>query len=381
MASLTTPFEPDVEARFRAARAEALAQVNGSVFYVGLAASMVMVFSLWDWFVDPAAWSTALLIRLSAVAVIVSTGVVQRLTRTVAWAPVIAKVRFSSGVLAVAGANAVVHDGYLIGLAGLVVIFLGGPYIVLGARDYLLTTLLPLSVVAVVMFALDLDRFVVLNAWTFLSLTLVVGLMLARVFEATNRRAFSLEQALMREARTDALTRLPNRRSMEETALAELRRQARAGRPTALVLCDIDHFKQINDEYGHDAGDRTIRAVADCLGDVVRGTDTLGRWGGEEFLAILPETTAGEAAALAERMRVAVEGVRIPGVGRLRATVSLGVASAVPAAFVTDAASFDAILKRADSALYRAKAGGRNCVVLADTEAQLSLPEGLLVNG
>jgi diguanylate cyclase (GGDEF)-like protein len=365
MSGLTDRFSPELEARFLASRAAALSQVNGSVFYVGLAASLVMLFSVWDWLVDPAAWATAFAIRLTAVAVIAATGVVQRLTRTVRWAPVIAKLRFSTGVLAVAGANAVVQDGYLVGLAGLVCVFLGGPYIVTGGRDYLLTTMLPLSVVALIMVALDLDRFVVINAWMFLSLTLVVGFMLARVFEATNRRAFALEQALKREARTDALTRLPNRRSMEETALAELRRQGRSGRPTALIICDVDHFKRINDDHGHDVGDRTIQAVGEKLTSVIRGTDTLGRWGGEEFLAILPETTAEEAAALAERMRAATESVRLDGAPDLRVTMSLGVASATPDGTAADASSLSPLLKLADDALYRAKAAGRNRVVVA----------------
>jgi hypothetical protein len=143
---------------------------------------------------------------------------VQRVSGRLAWPPTLAKIRFSASVLAVAGANAVVEQGYVIGLAGLVAVFLGGPYIVLDRRDYVPTTLLPLSGVALIMWWIGLERFAVINAFVFLALTLVVGLMLSRVFEATNRRTFALEHALMQEARTDALTRLANRRSMEETA-------------------------------------------------------------------------------------------------------------------------------------------------------------------
>jgi diguanylate cyclase (GGDEF)-like protein len=365
MPELFKPFPPELESQFRASRARALAVTNGTVAYFGLSASMVMLFSIWDWFVDPAAWSTALLIRLAAVAVIVATGVVQRLTGTIEWAPVLAKVRFSAAVLAVAGANAVVRDGYILGLAGLVAVFLGGPYIVLDRRDYVLTTLLPLSGVAAVMFAIGVDRFTIINAAFFLTLTIVVGLMLARVFEATNRRAFAAEQALMREARTDSLTRLANRRSVEEHAITELRRQGRLGRPTALILCDIDHFKRINDDRGHDAGDRTICAVGDRLKEVIRSIDTLARWGGEEFLVVLPETTEADAAILAERLRAAIEELIIDGVPGFRVTLSAGVAAIASDGTAAESDLFDRLLKAADAALYRAKSAGRNRVVTA----------------
>jgi diguanylate cyclase (GGDEF)-like protein len=365
MSSLTNPFPPELESQFRAARARGLAVTNGTPAYFGLSASMMLLFSIWDWIVDPAAWATALVIRLAAVAVIIATGITQRLTGTIEWAPTLAKVRFSAAVLAVACANAVVRDGYILGLPGLVAVFLGGPYIVLDKRDYFLTTLLPLAGVAIVMFATGVDRLAVINAAFFLTLTIVVGLMLARVFEATNRRAFAAEQALMREARTDSLTRLANRRSVEEHAVAELRRQARSGRPTALVLCDIDHFKQINDDRGHDVGDRTICAVGDRIKSVIRATDRVGRWGGEEFLVVLPETTEGDAAALAERMRAAIEEMSIPGGSGGGVTLSAGVAAMMPDSAASESEAFDRLLKAADAALYRAKTYGRNRVTTA----------------
>jgi diguanylate cyclase (GGDEF)-like protein len=356
-----TDFPRQLEAEFRASRVAALAELNASVTHFGLSAVMVLLFNLWDRFVDPAHANTALAIRLAAVAVILATGLVQRLSGRVSWAPWIGKARFSAAVLAVAGANAVVEQGYLVGLAGLVAAFLGGPYIVLDRRDYIPTTLLPLSGVALIMWLARLDRFAVINACAFLSLTLVVGFMLARVFEATHRRAFALEHALTREARTDALTGLQNRRSIEETAAAELKRQGRSGQPLALILCDVDHFKRINDEQGHNAGDRTIRAVGESLRSVMRATDALGRWGGEEFLALLPETNEEEAARLAERMRATVESAPMP--GPLFVTVSLGVAAAAGGAGSPEVSAFEELLKAADDALYRAKAAGRNRVV------------------
>ena len=361
MAPLTKSFAPELEARFRASRARGLAVTNGTPSYFGLSASMMLLFSIWDWLVDPVGWSSALVIRLVAVAVIVGTGVVQRLTGTVSWAPTIAKVRFSTAVLAVAGANSMLQDGDVLGLPGLVAVFLGGPYIVLDKRDYFLTTLLPLTGVAAIMYATGVDRFAAINAAFFLSLTIVVGLMLARVFEATNRRAFAAEQALMLEARTDSLTRLANRRSAEEHAVAALRRQARSRRPTALILCDIDHFKRINDDRGHDAGDRTICAVADRLKEVVRSVDTLARWGGEEFLVIARETDEEGAHVLAERIRATVANTPIPFHEHpISITVSLGLAVA-PAGVAADYLQMHELAARA---LKTAKANGRNRFVV-----------------
>jgi diguanylate cyclase (GGDEF)-like protein len=333
---------------------------------LGMAAALVLAFSLWDWFVDPAAWSRALVVRLVAAGLIVGTGVLQKASGTIRWAPLISKIRFSCAILAVAGANAIVRDGFLVGLAGLVAAFQGGPYIVLDRRDYFATLLPPLAGAALVMFAAGVDRFTAINAWVFIALTVTVGLMLSRVFEATNRRAFMLEQALKHEARTDALTGLPNRRAMEEFIQLELKRQSRLGRPTALVVCDIDHFKYVNDERGHDVGDRTIRAVGERLRLLVRGGDRVGRWGGEEFLLVLPETTTGDAVKLAERMRLAVEVATGFTDNAARVTISLGVASACGKADEPTSLTFDRALKQADRALYQAKATGRNRIVTSD---------------
>src|SRR5262245_13494062 len=96
-------FPPHLESQFRASRVAAQAEINGAVSHFGLAAVMVLLFSIWDWFVDPAGWSTALVIRIAAATVIVATGIVQRLSGRVAWAPALAKIRFSSSVLGVAG--------------------------------------------------------------------------------------------------------------------------------------------------------------------------------------------------------------------------------------------------------------------------------------
>ncbi len=358
-------FPAPLEAQFRAQRMEALAEINGRTFW--LVALLVMAFSLWDGYVDPAGWDRAFAIRAIGAVVILGTGIAQRFSGRVDWAPALAKLRFTAAVVAVAGALAMLERGYLVGIAGLVAVLLSGPYIAIDGRDLLVMNALPLAATAAIMAAAGLDSFTVVNATVFILLAVAVSLMLARVFEATNRKAFALEQELSKEARTDALTGLRNRRALEEAASAELKRAARSAAPLAVIVCDIDHFKAINDRDGHDAGDRVIRAVAAHLTLVARESDALGRWGGEEFLVILPDSDETAAVALAERMRVEIESATMPIPDGARVTISLGVA-ALPSGGV-DAWAWDRLVQRADRAMYRAKKAGRNRVEAAGGDA------------
>ncbi len=355
-------FPPEQEARFQAQRRAAIAVVNATTFW--MVAALILVFSAWDWFVDPFNWREALLWRVTGAALIIASGLLQRRSARVDWAPAIAKVRFAASIIAVTAALAVVNEGFVVGLAGLVAVFFAGPYIAIDRRDYLKLNAIPFLAVALIMWAKDLDRFTVINAWSFLGLALVVGFLLARVFESSNRHAFALEEALSREARTDALTGIDNRRALDERGLAELRRGARNGKPVSVILLDIDHFKRINDNYGHTVGDRVIQAVAHLLQNTLRATDRIGRWGGEEFLVILPETESEEGARLADRLRAGIAAAPILEQPIIKATISLGLASAVSAADADTA--WDELLKSADAALYRAKSDGRNRVVVAE---------------
>jgi diguanylate cyclase (GGDEF)-like protein/PAS domain S-box-containing protein len=169
--------------------------------------------------------------------------------------------------------------------------------------------------------------------------------------------------ALARMARLDSLTQLPNRRSFDETIDQEWRRLAREKQDLALVLCDIDCFKQYNDTYGHQAGDECLRQVAKALGDCTqRAGDLACRYGGEEFIFLLPNTHLEGATRFAERVRQAVEALALPhGTSRAASvvTLSLGVAAQIPCPDRLP----DVLLKAADDALYQAKESGRNCVV------------------
>jgi diguanylate cyclase (GGDEF)-like protein len=192
---------------------------------------------------------------------------------------------------------------------------------------------------------------------------LLMALLTAAILSATraHRRALELTEELHLLATTDGLTGLPNRRQLMFALETEVRRAGRTGRPLALALLDIDHFKAINDNHGHPAGDAVLAAVADVLREVTRGGDVLGRFGGEEFAVLMPETTLDQAQLACERLRRAIEKRRMdyPGGNSGHVTVSTGVAR------LAGEEGLDHLIQRADVALYEAKAGGRNLVKLA----------------
>ena len=162
-------------------------------------------------------------------------------------------------------------------------------------------------------------------------------------------------------AMTDELTRLPNRRHLLSVAHARLADARRGGQPISILALDVDHFKRINDTFGHDAGDQVLRRVAQTCRAALRHDDVIGRTGGEEFVVVLPRADAGRALEIAERLRAAVERLDWDDVDpALRVTVSVGVAER---SAVDD--DFAALSRRADDSLYRAKELGRNRVDLA----------------
>jgi diguanylate cyclase (GGDEF)-like protein len=160
--------------------------------------------------------------------------------------------------------------------------------------------------------------------------------------------------SLERLASADPLTGLANRRGGEKDIAAEISRARRQNTPLSCVLLDIDHFKDVNDTFGHQAGDYVLREVSSLLRRTVRAYDILVRWGGEEFLVVLPGVGHEQALKLAERIRQAIENMPLAGIGGI--TASVGVA-ALGSDF-----SFDAMFAIADRRLYSAKASGRNTV-------------------
>lgn len=180
----------------------------------------------------------------------------------------------------------------------------------------------------------------------------------SRVVERTAELSAANER-LAQLALTDALTGLLNRRALFDLLRREVEREKRYGHAMALIVFDIDHFKQVNDRHGHAAGDFVLQRVASIAGDVIRHSDAMARYGGEEFVVVAPETDDAQAVHLAERIRTALRSTDIPlNHHVIRVTASFGVASLHP-----DDATAEDILRRADRALYRAKASGRDCVV------------------
>jgi diguanylate cyclase (GGDEF)-like protein len=173
-----------------------------------------------------------------------------------------------------------------------------------------------------------------------------------------------LHRTVKRQAITDELTQLANRRRFTETLAVEVRRAERFGDPLALVLADLDDFKQINDRYGHQAGDEVLRRFADVLRENVRDFDLPVRYGGEEFAVLLPEADLAGGEQLARRLQTALLRLRLPEIGRDRppVTASFGVAA------FPQARSAEEILSAADGALYRAKAAGKNRVACASDD-------------
>ncbi|WMC09614.1 diguanylate cyclase [Oceanimonas pelagia] len=180
---------------------------------------------------------------------------------------------------------------------------------------------------------------------------------------ATSKLA--LEQAnkqLSRLSRTDRLTGLLNRGSWESLLHTEFARYRRYRQPCTLVMLDIDHFKRINDSHGHPAGDDVIRHAAALIQGCLRDADVAGRYGGEEFGLILPQTDLEGAGVISERLRRAIADARVDTHGQLlRYTISMGMASLTPAT-----ATAQEWLERADRALYQAKREGRNRVCALD---------------
>ena len=166
-------------------------------------------------------------------------------------------------------------------------------------------------------------------------------------------------ERMERMATTDGLTNLVNHRHFQGLFDSYLARAERYGRKLSLILLDIDHFKTINDTYGHPVGDRVLKRMAGVLSVAARKTDVVARYGGEEFAILLEETDREGARLHAERLRETVEKEEFHcDNGRFRCTLSLGVA-----AFPDDAAHKAAVIECADQALYEAKRGGRNRVV------------------
>lgn len=196
-----------------------------------------------------------------------------------------------------------------------------------------------------------------LNALSFIQLSPSVESLQARAQTLLEFKAYL--DACDKTANTDALTSLPNRRRFDQQLSFEINRSTRFGHQFCLVIFDLDHFKTVNDTYGHDKGDEVLQRLAECATGALRqNIDLVARIGGEEFALILPETNFVGAAELADRLRIKISEMRIPEVGHV--TSSFGISE-----FPLCAPDAAQLFAAADSALYKAKRTGRNRVCVA----------------
>jgi diguanylate cyclase (GGDEF)-like protein len=190
---------------------------------------------------------------------------------------------------------------------------------------------------------------------------MVSAISIAIVVEALERRNRQLVRRLVGEARTDELTGLLNRRGFDERVPAALGHSRREETPVALVAFDIDHFKAINDRFGHEAGDRVLMRIGEILRAEAREADVLARRGGEEFVALLPDSDGDGAGAFAQRIRDELEATPFAGLPPVRVSAGIATHPAVP--------DIRQLLLRADAALYEAKRSGRDRVVVFEPAA------------
>ena len=197
------------------------------------------------------------------------------------------------------------------------------------------------------------------------------GLLSAFLLEKAHKHMFLHQDSLALSASVDSLTGLWNRSRTLHFLIEEVARANRYGTPFSVVLIDIDHFKSVNDTYGHLVGDRLLTSVAGIVGSILREGDVLIRYGGEEFLAVLPAAAGEDIRAIGERVRRAVEESSVAeGSQTIRVTVSVG-GAAFPNQNVEGEQS---LVELADEALYAAKQSGRNRVQIADETARLYSP-------
>lgn len=318
---------------------------------------VVILFNVWDHLIDPErAWS-ALAVRVALVLV----GAIAYWPTRLSWNPITrCGFIYWTHVCAIIFSEFLLQNGFLYGLSGITASVFTVSVITFRIKTFLLILSVP-SLLFALLSVLSVPRLMVINGLMMYGFALGLACIVMLVIRSFRQKAYLFEQELLHLSRHDSLTGVYNRRFLTELAERELALAKRHGRPLAVATLDIDHFKQVNDNYGHDIGDQVIRALADCCMASLRTIDHFGRIGGEEFVCVLPETGAAEAHLCMERLRQSVARLKLEtSQGPLQFTVSIGVA-----ALNSRHADWNALLKDSDTAMYSAKRAGRNRVILA----------------
>ncbi|MBP7338855.1 GGDEF domain-containing protein [Niveispirillum sp.] len=359
MGFLLPTFDEVTERRFDVWRASRL---NDALLApVAIGALAMFSFLLWDWLLDPSRFLACLLIRGSGT--IIMLWCAWKLLRTrsspieLRWIGMLA---VSAGTVSIALTQFLLKDGFLYGPAGLALFPTVSAVVVTRARQVPLLNLPGFAVVLALLLLKGVEGFALFNVIAFVGTGVFAAGILALALERTARYGFQLELKLEEQAHIDPLTGIANRRRLEDRAREEVERARRFNRPLSLMIMDLDHFKGINDRHGHPFGDKVLRALAALGRANLRQTDLFARVGGEEFVVLMPETTAEAAAQLAERLRTLLSATPVTeGEISLTATISIGIAT-----HGADAPTVEALMTLADKALYAAKAQGRDRVVI-----------------
>jgi diguanylate cyclase (GGDEF)-like protein len=358
-ARISGALEPADERAFGVALDRSLASqlpVFGPVF-----GAAVILFAAWDYWIAPdRAWTTAML-RLVFVLIGALGYASWRLRVALAWRLALV---YATHVGAIILSAALLPGGLVLALPAIT-----GAMFLLALVEPRLHRLLPMFLLPALLFgvlgAALLPRQVFVSSALIYLATLVLATAVALTQGRWRRAAFMAERALAYAAHHDSLCGVLARGYLVELANHDVSLARRYGHPLAVAMIDIDHFKRVNDSFGHAAGDTVLCAVSQACSAQMRGSDYIGRMGGEEFVCVMPETTREQALACAERMRLGVAALRVQtSAGSVVCTISIGLAG-----LCKEHTDFDAVLAMADAAMYQAKANGRNRVVLAQDQA------------
>lgn len=332
-------------------------------------AAMLIVYTVWDLLLDPAHALQSGLARtlFAALAAFAFWPVFPNWSAHMraAWAHWM----LSSGVIL---ASAQLDGGLVQGVGGIVIGLFLVPFIANGSAHFA-RVVAPPALLFAVCSAVSSSLPELLRGILLYGSAVAVAFVQMHIAVALRRHALSIETRLVWDATHDPLTGIHNRAWLTQEAAQAFSTARRYRTELVFAMLDIDHFKRVNDTYGHQTGDEVLKAVARTTQHVLRETDHVGRLGGEEFFCILPLATAGAALQCAERIRQAIAALDVPArEGAVRITISIGLAR------IQDGhATWEDLLKQADEALYAAKASGRNCIRTAwDRACPEPAPQG-----
>jgi diguanylate cyclase (GGDEF)-like protein len=317
----------------------------------------VILFIAWDYWIAPPVVALTAPVRIALVLV----GSVAYRQRRFAWSAVQrCGFVYATHASAMIISASLLPNGLLLGLAGIASSVFLVSLVALQLNTFVQILMVP-TVLFLLLGAASMPLYGLIDALFLYLFAAVLAAAIMLVVGSFRRQAYLFEKRLLHSARHDSLSGAINRGYLTELGLREIALARRHQHPLSAAMIDIDHFKRVNDIYGHAVGDDVIRELVRTCTDNLREGDLFGRFGGEEFVCLMPETDANEALACAERMRRSIEALHVDtGRGALKFTVSAGVAVLEPAN-----GDWDALLKQADDALYLAKGGGRNRTVLA----------------